>query len=319
VRKNNKLKQEAEAFDKNAAIRVEKGFVPDLRNLQKVTWFYNNPWREPEFAKIRWVPVMNSIITKSIETGKRVLEVGCGTGMLSLELARNGLDVTGIDLSPKSIEIANEFKKKNTYLENFGSLEYICGDFLSLEIEEKAFDSVVFFRSLHHFPNVNEVTGKVRRLLVPDGRILLCEPIHNRFNYKAAEFALILRMLLPTWESYETKLDKEWNESIWKKRVEEIYDEYVYKGDHHQSIMDKSTDSDEEILSALKPYFITEYVKYHDGFINHIIGGLRGESRFLLARFLQFLDNYMVEKEAIPPTSITIFAIKKDEGEKDER
>ncbi len=154
---NDDLKKEAVAFDNQASIRIEHGFVPDLRNLQKVEWFYNNPWREPEFAKIQWLPTINSIIAKASETGKRVLEVGCGNGMLSLELARNGLDVTGIDLSPKSIEIANEFKAKNQCLENFGTLKYVCGEFLSLNLPKNQFDCVVFFRTLHHFPDVSEV------------------------------------------------------------------------------------------------------------------------------------------------------------------
>ncbi len=152
--KNDDLEKEAEAFDEQILERIEKGFVPDLRNLKKVAWFYNNPWREPKFAEIQWFPTIDLIISNSVQAGKRALEVGCGNGMLSLEMARNGLSVTGIDLSPKSIEVAEEYSRKNTHLEGFGSLEYICGDFFSAKLSKESFDSIVFFRTLHHFPAV---------------------------------------------------------------------------------------------------------------------------------------------------------------------
>jgi 2-polyprenyl-3-methyl-5-hydroxy-6-metoxy-1,4-benzoquinol methylase len=43
-----------------------------------------------------------------LEPGARVLDVACGHGRHSLELARRGFDVTGVDLSPRSIELARE-------------------------------------------------------------------------------------------------------------------------------------------------------------------------------------------------------------------
>lgn len=309
-RKSDILKKEAEAFDKQVLLRMENGFVPDLRNLQNVEWFYNNPWREPEFARIQWFPTIDSLIAKASETGKRIIEVGCGSGMISLELARNNLDVTGIDLSPKSIKVAEEFKRKNQHTEHFGSLKYICDDFLSVKLPLNSFNCVVFYRAFHHFSNVEEVIKKSHELLVSNGRILLCEPIRSRFNHDSAEFALILRTLLPTWETYESKLDNKLNEKTWKEKVNEIYKEYVYEDHHHQSVMDNSTNSDEDILSAVKSCFRIEFLEYSDAFIDKLIGGLRGENRFRLARFLKFLDHYMVKNEILPPTSMTVFAVK---------
>ena len=48
---NNKI-SEADAFDKQIEERIKNGFIPDLRRLRKVDWFYNNVWREPEFVEI---------------------------------------------------------------------------------------------------------------------------------------------------------------------------------------------------------------------------------------------------------------------------
>ena len=304
-----KLKTEANAFDKQAVERIEHGFVPDLQNLQKVDWLYNNPWREPEFAKIQWFPTINKIIERAVETGQHVLEVGCGCGMLSLELARNGLDVTGIDISPKSIEVADKFKVKYKYS---GTLNYYCDDFTTFRSIPEMYDTIIFFRSLHHFKNIKEIIKKSYRLLRENGTIIICEPIRNNFNYKSAEFALTLRTILPTWEPNEIKLKPEWTKNMWDEKTQEIYKEYTYEGDHKQSVMDNSVDSDKEIITTLIPYFHINRMKYSDAFIDKLIGGLRGENRFELARFLKFIDNHMVENKILKPTSVTIFASKRE-------
>jgi len=102
VTKKNKIKdlykKEGESFDKQTKKRIKNGFIPDLRNLKKVNWFYNNIWREPKFFKIHWGEIIEEIIKESNHQSNKVLEVGCGTGYLSLELAIQGLDVTGVEI-----------------------------------------------------------------------------------------------------------------------------------------------------------------------------------------------------------------------------
>jgi len=59
-----------------------------------------------------------------------ILDVGCGTGRLSLKLAREGKRILGVDFSPKMIEIANELREKNG-VEN---VRFICKDILSFTL-----------------------------------------------------------------------------------------------------------------------------------------------------------------------------------------
>src|ERR1022692_2053596 len=47
--KTNRLKDEAAAFDLQIRERIAHGHVPDLRRAQPCDWFYNNPWRRPEY------------------------------------------------------------------------------------------------------------------------------------------------------------------------------------------------------------------------------------------------------------------------------
>ncbi|MFC1692051.1 class I SAM-dependent methyltransferase [Candidatus Latescibacterota bacterium] len=310
MKKSYTIKKEAGFFDKQAMERMEHGFVPDLRRLTKVDWFYNNVWRDPEFAKIQWMPRINNIIKHAKESGTRTVEIGCGLGMLSLELARNGLDVLGIDISHESIAIAEKYKEENTYQEGFGSLEYKCENLLNLELEKETFDSVIFFRSLHHMPEPDKILEKVSEILKPKGKVILSEPVRSHFTMESAHFAALLRVIAPTWEPYSKKLKKKWNEENWKKDIQAVFDEYVYHGKHAQSPLDNSTNNAETLINIISEKFVICEETYSDAFVDKLIGGLRGEYKYELARFLKFLDTYMIENKLLPPTSLELVAQK---------
>lgn len=309
-------KEEAEAFDKQAEERIKHGFVPDLRRLKKVGWFYNNVWRDPEFVKIHLMPEVNFVLNIALSNGGKVIELGCGYGYLTLELARNDMDVIGVDLSPKNIEIARKIAEENPFKDNFWSLSYKCDDILSMELRENEFDSVIFFRTLHHMPDVDLVLSKVYQALKNDGNLILSEPIRDNVTMKSATFAAILRAILPTWIPYEKKLKGLDNPEAWDRYVEQIFNEYTYKEEHEQSPCDNITASDEVIVNTVKKYFKIQTIEYADAFIDKLIGGLRGENKYLLAKFLKFLDNELIRRKVLPPTSIRIHAIKENEHAK---
>lgn len=303
------LKKEADAFDRQTDERIRHGFIPDLRRLRKVDWFYNNPWRDPEIVRMHVMPKIDFIIGIAKKRGGRVLEIGCGFGYLSLELARNGLDVVGIDISPRSIDVAKKFASENTFKDGFGTLEYLCGDIMSMGLEEAAFDSVVFFGTLHHMQDVGAVLSKVGRSLREGGNLIVCEPVRENFTMEAAEFAAVLRAILPTWLPYEEKLKGIRTPASWQRYVKQIYDEYTYK-DHEQSPCDNSTASEKAMLDAIGRLFEIKTVERHDAFLDKLIGGLRGDDRYRLAEFLKFLDEEMIRTKKLKPTSIWVHAVK---------
>lgn len=305
------LKKEAEAFDKQVEERIKHGFLPDLRRLRKVDWFYNNPWREPEFVKIQVMPKINFVLNIAKKRGGKVIELGCGCGYLSLELARNGLDVVGVDLSPKSIEIAKRFAKENPFKENFGSLTYICGDVSSMDLGKNVYDSAVFFGTLHHVPDINSILSKVHATLKKGGNLIVCEPISENFTKESAEFAAILRAVLPTWIPYEKKLKNLDSPRAWNRYVKDIFNEYTYRDEHKQSPCDNVVASEKVMINAIKKYFKIKTIEYSDAFIDKLIGGLRGKHRYRLAKFLKSLDEDLIKRKVLPPTSIRIHAIRK--------
>ena len=106
--KKNNLKGEARAFDKRIKSRINKGFVPDLRKLKFNDFFYKSFWRDPLFVELYILEIykiFKFLFNKFAKGKKRVLDIGCGSGYLSLELAREGFEVTGVDIYLKSVLI----------------------------------------------------------------------------------------------------------------------------------------------------------------------------------------------------------------------
>ena len=306
------LKKESKAFDNQTRKRINKGFVPDLQNLKKINWFYNNPWRDPKIFDIHWGEIINKIIKESKYKNNKILEIGCGSGFLTLELARNGLDVTGIDISAYSISIANKYKEKNKTTKGFGELNYICCNFLEFFSKTK-FDTIIFFRSLHHFPDINQVFKKIHKLSKKDTKLLIFEPVRENFNFNSALIAMIIRLILPTWINYKSKIPKKISINSINMILNDITNEYTYqnnKGNTVQSLLDNSISDEAQILKFVKKYFKIYDYSTQDSISDKIIGGIRGKDRYILAKFIKELDKYLIHKKLLKGTSLQVFAKK---------
>lgn len=78
--------------------------------------------------------------------GRRVLDAGCGTGALAVEVARRGAHVIAVDLSPTLIQLARE---RQPHLLGNGSIDFRVGDLLDPALG--TFDHVVAMDSLIHY------------------------------------------------------------------------------------------------------------------------------------------------------------------------
>lgn len=90
--------------------------------------------------------------------GKRVLDAGCGTGALAIELARRGASVAAIDIAPSLVELARVRKPPEL---NGGDVQFLVGDMLDEHLGH--FDHVVAMDSLIHYigPDIARMLGRV--------------------------------------------------------------------------------------------------------------------------------------------------------------
>lgn len=110
-------------------------------------------------------------VAGAVPPAGRVLEVGCGPGLLSIRLAgSHGLDVTGLDLDPEMIERA---RANAAGVADFAALSFVAGDVAALPFEDAAFDAVVSTMSMHHWPDRAAALGEIARVLRPGGRVLI--------------------------------------------------------------------------------------------------------------------------------------------------
>lgn len=86
--------------------------------------------------------------------GRRILDAGCGTGALAVELARRGAHVVAIDLSSTLVQLARERMPADL---QGGKLEFVAGDMLSTTYGK--FDHVVAMDSMIHYEKHDMVHG----------------------------------------------------------------------------------------------------------------------------------------------------------------
>jgi 2-polyprenyl-6-hydroxyphenyl methylase/3-demethylubiquinone-9 3-methyltransferase len=111
--------------------------------------------------------------------GKRILDVGCGGGLLSEGMAVRGATVTGIDLSDKPLGVA-----RLHLLESGQKVDYrkISVEQLAEEMPG-AFDAVTCLEMLEHVPNPSSVVAACARLVKPGGQVFLSTLNRNPKSY----------------------------------------------------------------------------------------------------------------------------------------
>jgi SAM-dependent methyltransferase len=105
--------------------------------------------------------------------GARVLEVGCGPGHLSVQLAgQHRLQVTGLDLDPAMIARA-QANADRTGNRGGRRPSFLVGDVAALTFPDGSFDLVVSTLSMHHWADPAAGLAEIGRVLRPGGRALI--------------------------------------------------------------------------------------------------------------------------------------------------
>lgn len=203
---------EAKFFDRIADIRTEKdeqiAMEADIRRATKYI---------PKRGEKRFLidPKMTAILdggTRDLyirsvahKPGARVLDLGCGSGWLALELARNGCHVDAYDISPKAIALAKKMLAENPYKDGFGSVTYHLQDVSEIDLGVEQYDAVSGWSAFHHMPDVPAFMDKVYRALKPGGIVATMDDMPRGRLEQGLEY--FFEFVLPTYNlSYLQKI-----------------------------------------------------------------------------------------------------------------
>ena len=122
-------------------------------------------WDAPEYQQSHsyiWQYGASLVEMLDPQPGERVLDLGCGTGHLTAEIAKSGAEVVGIDNSPDMVRIARE---------NFPDLAFLHADGRDFHFSE-GFDAVFSNAALHWIKEAEQVLDSISGCLKPGGRIV---------------------------------------------------------------------------------------------------------------------------------------------------
>jgi SAM-dependent methyltransferase len=112
-----------------------------------------------------YAPWMPSLMGFNDFAGARLLEVGCGMGTDLLQFARGGAKVTGVDLTPRSMEISRQ------HLAVYGERgDFAISDGENLPFADESFELVYSNGVLHHTPDTAGAVREVHRVLRAGGQ-----------------------------------------------------------------------------------------------------------------------------------------------------
>jgi SAM-dependent methyltransferase len=182
---------------------------PDLSNDDAARAFF--AWIDRELHRAAWfaqandAPLFSGLIDYASLRGRLVLEVGCGLGAISAELARHGARVTALDITCTGVTcVAKRFSLDHS---RGGAVQ---GDISRLPFANTSFDFVWAWGVLPHTPNAATAIAEIHRVLRPGGDVALM--IYNRHSvyswlgiiarYGILRLELLYRSVADLWRRY---------------------------------------------------------------------------------------------------------------------
>jgi 2-polyprenyl-6-hydroxyphenyl methylase/3-demethylubiquinone-9 3-methyltransferase len=120
-------------------------------------------------------------ILRHIGQHQTVLDIGCGAGILTNALSKEGHKVSGIDLSKTSLEIAKQYDETQ-------QVDYQLATAYSLPFEDEVFDVVCAMDVLEHLEDPALLISEASRVLKPGGKFFF-----HTFNRNLLSFLLIIK------------------------------------------------------------------------------------------------------------------------------
>ncbi|MDR1423513.1 MAG: bifunctional 2-polyprenyl-6-hydroxyphenol methylase/3-demethylubiquinol 3-O-methyltransferase UbiG [Azoarcus sp.] len=131
------------------------------------------PLHEINPLRLGWIDALASL------AGKKVLDIGCGGGVLAEAMASRGADVTGIDLSEKVLSVARLHLYESGLKVNY---QQIAAEALA-ETHAGQFDVVTCMEMLEHVPEPTSTVAACAKLVKPGGQVFFATLNRNPKSY----------------------------------------------------------------------------------------------------------------------------------------
>jgi ubiquinone/menaquinone biosynthesis C-methylase UbiE len=184
--------------------------------------------------------------------GKKVLEIGCGIGTDTINFARHGAQVTAVDLTEKSLEVARQ-RARVFGLEDRIRFIQANAENLSSYVPVEAYDLVYSFGVIHHTPHPERVIEQIKKYVKPDTSIRIM--IYNRWSWKVLWIVFVygkgrfwkLNRLIAEYSEAQTGCPVTYSYSV---------------RDGKKMLREQSFQVTSAFVDHIFPYSISEYVQY---------------------------------------------------------
>jgi 2-polyprenyl-3-methyl-5-hydroxy-6-metoxy-1,4-benzoquinol methylase len=179
---------------------------------------------------------------------KKVLEIGCGLGTDSINFARNGANLTCVELSDKSLDIC----KKRFDVFNLNAKFYSSNaESLSKNVPIEKYDLIYSFGVIHHTPNPENVFEEIKNYMDNNTEVRIM--MYSKYSWKTLEFFIKY--------GYKFKFNLKKTIQYYAEAQLNCPVAYVYSKKDIKKLL-----KDFEIISIEKdhifPYLIKDYIKY---------------------------------------------------------
>lgn len=145
-----------------------------IMNTHIKEYFDNAAYQWDERCKYNMSRIDTIVSLARIKKNDHVIDIACGTGILTSSLLERGAQINGVDISDKMIEIA-----KNKY--HSAKLSFEVLDFM--KNQKDGYNIAIMHNAYPHFINKEELAKKIYDCLKPGGRFMIAHSVNkDRIN-----------------------------------------------------------------------------------------------------------------------------------------
>lgn len=154
-----------------------------------------------------------------INNTSKILDLGCGSGLLTIPLSQYSINISGLDISHNMLNIA---KAKNSEK----NIIWIESDVSSYDFQENYYDLIISYESIHLFPNIRNVLQSCANSLKPEGAICMGWCFYNWERLLRNEIVMTFKNHGINWGEWSYQKFNKFNELINGNKVVGLTDTY---------------------------------------------------------------------------------------------